>query len=146
MEMGESMKLPLWFWIAAGLFLLWNATGIFFFYTQLTMSYAEMVKTMGKPQADCFAMMPHWQWWAYGIAVWSGTFAAVALLLRRAWSQLLFLISLVAVVVQYGYSFGVAKIQHILGWSALPFPLFIIAMAAAGFWLAGFAKKRGWVL
>ena len=143
--MHDSVKMPVWFWVAAAAFLVWNATGIFFFYTQLNMPYAKMVETMGKASADCFAMMPKWQWWAYGIAVWSGAIASIALLIRRASAQPLFLLSLVAVVCQYGYSFGVAKIQTILGWGALPFPLFIIAMAALGFWFAISTKSRGWL-
>lgn len=144
--MTDRISVPKWFWVAGVLLLLWNAVGIFFFYTQITMSYDQMVTAMGKPSADCFAMMPHWQWWAYGIAVWGGTFAALALLLRRVWAQPLFLISLIAVIVQYGYSFGVLKIQTLLGWAnAAPLPVFIIVMAGLGLWLAGSAKKKGWL-
>ena len=144
--MNDSVKLPVWFWIVATVFLVWNAIGIFFFYTQITMSPAEMVSTMGQASADSFAMMPHWQWWAYGIAVWGGTFAGIALLLRRAWAQPLFLISLIAVVIQYGYSFGVLRIQNILGWgNAAPLPIFIIVMAALGLWFSGWAKRKGWL-
>lgn len=143
--MAEGTFVPKWFWAAGGVLLLWNAIGIFFFYTQITMSYDQMVASMGKPAADCFAMMPHWQWWAYGIAVWSGTFAAAALLLRRTWAQPLFLISLIAVIIQYGYSFGVLKIQNLLGWSSAGLPAFIIVMAALGLWLATTAKNRGWL-
>lgn len=144
--MDDTVKLPIWFWIVAMLFLLWNAIGIYFFYTQISMTPEEMVRTMGRASADNFAMMPQWQWWAYGIAVWSGTFAGIALLLRRSWAQPLFLISLLAVVIQYGYSFGVLRIQNVLGWaSAAPLPIFIIVMAALGLWFSGWTKKKGWL-
>ncbi len=144
--MDDSVKLPVWFWIVAVVFLLWNAIGIYFFYTQISMTPEEMVRTMGQASADCFAMMPQWQWWAYGIAVWSGTFAGIALLLRRNWAQPLFLISLIAVVIQYGYSFGVLRIQNILGWAnAVPLPIFIIVMAALGLWFSRWAARKEWL-
>lgn len=144
--MNDSVKLPAWFWIVAILFLIWNAVGIYFFYTQIAMSPAEIVKTMGQASADSFAMMPQWQWWAYGIAVWSGTLAGIVLLMRRSWAQLLFLISLASVVIQYGYSFGVLKIHEILGWTAAaPLPMFIIIMASLGLWFSRWATQRGWL-
>lgn len=144
--MNDSIKLPVWFRIVSIAFLIWNAIGIFFFYTQISMSPAELVSSMGKASADTFAAMPQWQWWAYGIAVWSGTFAGIALLLRRAWAQPLFLVSLIAVVIQYGYSFGVLKIQNILGWSAAaPLPVFIVVMAALGLWFARWTTQKGWL-
>ena len=144
--MNDSIKLPVWSWVVAIVFLLWNAIGIFFFYTQIAMSPDEIVKTMGQASADSFAMMPQWQWWAYGIAVWSGTIAGIALLVRRAWAQSLFMISLAAVVIQYGYSFGVLKIQNILGWAAAaPLPAFIIVMASLGLWYSRWAIQKGWL-
>jgi hypothetical protein len=101
---------------------------------------------MGQASADSFAIMPQWQWWAYGIAVWSGTFAGAALLVRRRWAQPLFLTSLVAVVIQYGYSFGVLKIQDILGWNAAaPLPVFVIVMASLGLWFSRLAIRSQWL-
>lgn len=140
-----SPGIPKWFYVAAVLLLLWGATGIFFFYTQLHMSYDEMVAAMGKPSADCFRMMPSWQWWAYGIAVWTATLGSLALLTRRDWARPLYLLSLLAVVVQYGYSFGVLHIQDLLGWSAAIFPAVIIVIDALQLWLAQSAKVRGWL-
>lgn len=143
--MNDSLKPPLWFWIAGVLLLLWGAIGIFFFYTQIHMSYDEMVAAMGKPSADCFRMMPGWQWWAYGIAVWTATLGSAALLARRDWARPLYLLSLVAVVVQYGYSFAVLHIQDLLGWNSAIFPAVIILIDALELWLAQSAKAKGWL-
>lgn len=136
---------PTWYWILGALLLLWGAAGIFAFYSQLTTPYEQMVAEMGKVAADCIKGMPSWLWWVYGIAVWSGAFGSIALLLRRAWAQPLYLISLIAVIVQFGHSFLVARIQDIMGWGTAAFPALIIAMAIFQLWFAGSAKKKGWL-
>ena len=143
--MNDSVAVPRWFWVLGIVLLLWGAMGIFAFYSQLTTPYDKMVAEMGKAAADCIARMPQWLWWVFGIAVWSGLFGSAALLLRRVWAQPLYLISLVAVVVQFGYSFGVAKTHEIMGWSSAIFPAFIILMAAIQLWFAGWVKKKGWL-
>ncbi|RYD86527.1 MAG: hypothetical protein EOP61_37395, partial [Sphingomonadales bacterium] len=142
---NDNEAVPTWYWVAGVVLLLWGAMGIFAFYSQLTTPYDAMVAEMGKLAADCIAKMPQWLWWVYGVAVWSGLFGTVALLLRRAWAQPLYLVSLIAVLIQFGYSFGVAKTHEIMGWSAAIFPAFIILMAAIELWFAGTAKKKGWL-
>lgn len=143
--MNDSVTVPKWFWVVGVVFLLWGAADIFAFYSQLTTPYDEMVAAMGKAGADCIAEMPSWMWWVYGAAVWSGTLGSVALLLRRSWAQPLYLISLVAVVLQFGYNFLIAHIHLKLGWGAAIFPAFIILMAMIQLWFAGSAKAKGWL-
>lgn len=142
--MNDSLSVPKWFYVA-GVLLLWGAIGIYFFYTQMHMSYDEIVAAMGKPAAECFRMMPAWQWWTYGIAVWTATLGSAALLARRDWARPLYLVSLIAVVVQYGYSFAVLQIQDLLGWSGAIFPAVIIIIDALELWLAQSAKRKGWL-
>ncbi len=141
----SDTAVPKCYWVVGVVFLLWGAAGIFAFYSQLTTPYEAMVAEMGKAAADCIKDMPTWLWWVYGIAVWSGTFGSIALLLRRAWAKPLYLISLVAVIVQFGHSFLIAKIHLIMGMSAAIFPAFIILMAAVQLWFSTSAKRKGWL-
>ena len=143
--MNISLTVPRWFWILGVVLLLWGAAGVFAFYSQLTTPYDQMVREMGKLAADCIKNMPTWLWWVYGGAVWSGFIGSAALLLRRIWAQPLYLVSLVAVIVQFGHSFLIAKIHLIMGWNAAIFPAFIIAMAIFQLWFATWAKKKGWL-
>ncbi|MET0375769.1 MAG: hypothetical protein ABW128_16120 [Rhizorhabdus sp.] len=143
--MRDNIAVPKWFWLIGALFLLWGCAGIFAFYSQLTTPYADMVASMGKLAADCIAAMPGWLWWVYGVAVWSGTAGSVALLLRRVWAQPLYLLSLISVIVQFGFSFGVMKTHEIMGWNSAIFPAFIILMAVIQLWFAASAKKKGWI-
>lgn len=143
--MNDSVKLPVWFWIVGVILLLWGAAGIFAFYTQLTMPYDQMVAEMGKAAADCIKDMPGWLWWVYGIAVWGGVLGTIALLLQRNWARPIYLVSVVAVVVQFGHSFLVAHIQEIMGWGSAIFPAFIFAMGLFQLWFADWANKQGWL-
>ncbi|KQX20174.1 MULTISPECIES: hypothetical protein [unclassified Sphingomonas] len=144
-EVDGRVGIPAWYWVVGVVLLLWGAAGLFAFYSQLTTPYERMVAEMGKLAADCIKGMPGWLWWVYGVAVWSGVFGTIALLLRRAWAQPLYLISLAAVIVQFGHSFLIAKIHLLMDWSAAVFPAFIILMAVAQLCFAGHAKKRGWL-
>lgn len=140
-----TAKPPAWFWVVGVIFLLWGGAGLHAFYTQLTTPYDAMVAQMGKLAADCIKGMPHWLWWVYGAAVWSGILGTVALLLRRSWALPLYLVSLVAVLIQFGHSFLIQKIHQIMGPGAALFPAFIIAMAAIQLWFAWRAKAKAWL-
>ncbi|QTH22381.1 hypothetical protein HRJ34_02295 [Rhizorhabdus wittichii] len=144
-DTAETKSVPAWYWVLAVVLLLWGVAGIFAFYSQLTTPYEKMVAEMGKLAADCIKGMPGWLWWVYGVAVWSGTLGSVALLARRNWAQPLYLVSVIAVIVQFGHSFLVAKVQDLMGWGAAIFPAVIILIAVFELWFAGWARKRGWL-
>lgn len=136
---------PMWFWIVATVFSLWGVMGIAAFYMDLTMS-DEAKAALPEWDRNFMATRPAWFMWCYGVAVWSGFAAGLALLLRRALARSLFALSLVAVVIQFGYVFLASDILAVKGVAAtVPFPLFIVAMAAAGIWFAGFSRIRGWL-
>ena len=127
-------------WVAA-LFLLWNFAGIGAFVMQWTMDLTELAKT-DPYQAKTFAEMPTWAWATYGVAVAAGTLGALCLLLRRKWAVLLSGLELVAVLIQFGYTFfGTDLMQHRDLAETAPLPASIIVIAILQFfyarWLAG---------
>jgi hypothetical protein len=74
--------------------------------------------------------MPAWLWLDYAVAVLAGTGGAIALLLRRRVAVPLFLLSLIAVVVQFGYVFIATDIIAIKGVVvAMAFPILIFVIA-----------------
>lgn len=90
-------------WVSV-LFLLWNFIGIGAFVMQWTMDLSELAKT-DPYQAETFRDMPGWAWATYGIAVATGTLGALCLLLRRSWAVFLSGIEVIAVLIQFGYTF-----------------------------------------
>ncbi|MHA3841934.1 hypothetical protein ACX0GZ_12015 [Sphingomonas aestuarii] len=139
-----SAKPPTWFWIVSILILLWGAMGVFAFYTDVTMS-EEMLAAMDDYDRRMYLGRPAWFATVYGLATWGGFLGGVALLLRRRLAIVLFLLSTVAVVVQFGWVFGVTDLIAEKGAWTLIFPIFILAIAIFQIWFANLAIKRGWL-
>lgn len=137
-------RVPGWYWAVAAIALLWEAMGCFAYVTQVSMDAAALAQ-LPAAQRDLWMAMPAWVTGAYAIAVWGGLLGAIGLLLRRNWARLAFAASLVAVVVQFGWTFLATPALTTIGASAAAFPAFIVLMAAALLWFSGLAAKRGWL-
>ena len=123
------------FWIVSGLLLVWALIGDAAYLSQVTADLTELAKT-DPTTAKAVATMPEWAWSAYAIAVWVGTLAAIALLVRRRIAAPLYAVSLVAVLVQFGWTFFGSSVIVDKGASAAIFPLLIIVIGAFSLWYA----------
>lgn len=110
--------------------LIWNAIGIAAFAAQWSADPNAMAAS-DPVTAEAFATMPGWAWSAYALAVAAGLGGAVALLLRRRLAIALFALSVVAVVVQFSWSFAVFGLIARKGPATLVFPLIILLIALA---------------
>lgn len=138
-------KPPTWYWIVAAVALLWALAGCAAYVTQVGMSPADLAE-LPVAQQEIWAMMPAWVTSAYALAVWIGLAGAVALLLRRRIARSLYVVSLFAVIVQFGWTFLATPILTTVGAAAsVPFPLFIVVAGVALVWFSGFAIARGWL-
>lgn len=122
------MNMPRYFIVIAIVLLLWNLMGLAAFAMQYTADLTELAKS-DPVTAQAFAAMPAWVWIAYAIAVGAGTLGAVLLLMKKATAASLFLLSLIAVVVQFGYTFLGTDLLALKGPSVIAFPAFIVVMA-----------------
>lgn len=122
------MNMPRYFIVIAIVLLLWNLMGLAAFAMQYTADLTELAKS-DPVTAQAFAAMPAWVWIAYAIAVGAGTLGAVLLLMKKATAASLFLLSLIAVVVQFGYTFLDTDLLALKGPSVIAFPAFIVVMA-----------------
>ena len=125
-------RVPAWFWLAAGLGLLWNLVGVAYYLGSVGMLSALA------PPADG-PEMPGWAMAGYAIGVWGGTLAVIGLLMRKAWARPLLWISLVALIVDFGWVFFVSG----AGITPLGIAVLIIALLLA--MLGEMAAKRGWL-
>ena len=75
----------------------------------------------------------------------AGLAGAVSLLLKRRWAASLFILSLAAAVVQFGWLFTAGRAAELLGPSAAIFPVAIIFVGVALVWLARRADRNGWL-
>jgi hypothetical protein len=144
MSNAQSMKLPVWFWVIAGIAVVWNLMGVYAYWMDATMT-EEALSALPEAERNLRAATPAWVTGAYAIAVFCGLLGSVALAVRKNWAVPLFGVSFVAVVVQMGFVlFGMNAIS-ILGASAAVFPVIIFLIAAFLAWFSMDAKKKGWI-
>lgn len=133
---------PRWLLWVSIILLLWNLVGIFAFITQWNLSPADIAK-LPESQQRMWAQMGADTWAAYAVAVLSGTFAAVMLLLRKKLAVGGFLLSVIALLVQFSGPLGFAMAANEL--QMMVFPLFIIAVAITSLYLTRTWHKHGWL-
>jgi predicted neutral ceramidase superfamily lipid hydrolase len=143
--MNTTNKPGTGFWIVAVIALLWNLIGILFWATEYFLMTDEMKATLPPEQLEMMNNAPAWGMWVYAVAVFGGTLASVLLLMRKKLSVPLFLISLLAILVQMGYwIFGMDSVA-ILGPESLIMPLIVIAIAIFLYFYSKGASKNGWL-
>ena len=136
---------PAWFWIVGVILLLWGAQGCYACVQQFRLG-ADAMGPADDYQRALFASLPAWYNWIFAAAVGASLVGSIALLLRSAMARPLYLVSLVAVIVQFGWLFATTDILVARGFAATAiFPIIIIAVAAFQIWFAGLAVRRGWI-
>ncbi len=134
----STNKAPIWFWIVSIIALVWNGMGVNQYLQQAynTESYRDMYSA---EQLEIAANMPAWVTAAFAIAVFAGALAAIGLLLRKSWSVKLWLLSLLAVIVQMSYILinGYA--------SSIVMTIMIIVFAFFFVWFARKSEANGWL-
>lgn len=141
----SKQKPPTWFWIVAVLLLLWAAAGMFALFAHLTVD-AKALAAMSDYDRALLTRLPRWLNIDYGIATIAGVLGSVALLLRSRHARLLYLVSLVAVILQFGYILGATDLIAVKGLLvAAGFPVFIAVMGVVQLWFARVATGRGWL-
>lgn len=136
--------MPVWFRIVAIGLLVWGAAGCFACYQQFRLG-ADAMGPADAYQRALYAALPVWYNAVYAVAVGTGLLGALALLARSVLARPLFVISLVAVVVQFGWLFATTDILAHRGIGTAAFPLVIAAIAVAAILLAGRARRQGWI-
>ncbi|KQX20363.1 MULTISPECIES: hypothetical protein [unclassified Sphingomonas] len=133
---------PVWYWVVSAVLLVWNAVGCLACFSQMTMN-AEKLARLPVEQRAAWTAMPATAEAAYVVAVGAGLLGAIALLCRCLAAGPLFVASLVAVIVQFGWFFVVYRGASKLGPSSLAFPAVIAFVAVAQIGFACWAKTAG---
>lgn len=136
---------PAWFRVVGIVLLLWGLMGVYACVQQFRLGADAMGPASDYDRA-LYRDLPVWYNFVYALAVGGGFLGAVALLARSAAARPLFALSLIAAVVQFGWLFATSDIVAVKGaGTVLPFPIFIVAVAAGQLWFAGYARRRGWI-
>lgn len=100
---SRAIKVPVSFWVIAGLSLLWNAYGAF----DYTMTQLDAEALMGNFTAEeraYFTSFPAWHTVFWALGVWGSVAGSVLLLARSRWAVAAFLVSLAGLTVTTIYS------------------------------------------
>ena len=132
------------FWIISSVALVWNLIGVMTYLKSVTMS-PEALAALSEAERTLHTDVPAWVTSAYAIAVFGGTLACVALLLRKAWAVPVSIVSLIAILVQMGHALFMTPMLDVQGAAAAVPPLLIVVIAFYFVWYSGAAKQRGWI-
>lgn len=136
---------PTWFKVVAVLLLLWALMGVAACAGHV-MTGEQLARAQGEWDLAFFRALPAWFAWDYAVATGASLAGAIALLRGTRLAVALYVVSLVAVVVQFGYVFGATDLLAHKGAAAtVPFPAFIAVMGAVQIAVARMAAHRGWV-
>ncbi|WP_425228341.1 hypothetical protein [Sphingomonas sp.] len=142
--MPARIVAPTWFTIAAVILLLWNLVGAYACIQQFRLGAEAYAPTTAYDRA-LFASMPWWYNWNFALAEVAGIGGCIALLARNRVATPLFVLSLLCVIVQYGYLFASTDLIAHKGVGTIYFPLFIAAVCVSQVWLALTGRRRGWL-
>ena len=140
----KAVKPPVWFWVVSVIALLWNLLGVMNYLNQ-AFNQVALMEAMDQAQREVFEGIPAWATAAFAIAVFSGTLASIGLLVRKKWARPLFIVSLVAVVIQFAHWLFISNAVEAFGPSTYGMPIVVVLI---GIYLIFFAKKgieKGWL-
>lgn len=134
---------PGWFPIVAILAILWNCVGVWSYLSSVGVA-PEMME-MTPEQVAISATMPSWATAAFAVAVFGGLLGSLGLLLGKAWARPLLLLSLLGLIVQFGWFLGMSGAMAQMGNSAAVMPAVVLLIGLLLFWLANKGVRNGWL-
>ena len=141
--MKTTNKPSIWFWIASALALIWNLFGVFNYLYQ-AFNQVAILETLNQQQRELFEAIPAWATAAFAIAVFSGTIACIALLLRKKWAKPLFVISLICAVAQFVNWLFIQKAPEVFP-NSYTMPLAVVIVGGLLIYLSSQAINKGWL-
>jgi hypothetical protein len=127
--MTTTNKPSVGFWIIAVIALLWNSLGVIAYLGQVYIT-DEALNIMTPEQQELLANTPAWITGVFAVGVFGGLLASILLLLRKKWAVPLFLISLLAVLINTCYSFFATNQAEVYGTlQGIVMPLIIALIA-----------------
>jgi hypothetical protein len=135
---------PKWFLPVAIVALLWNLLGCFAYLSDVMLKPEDIAK-MSAAQQAMYHARPAWSIAATAIAVWGGAAGCVGLILRKRWANPLLIASLLGVVCQDIYLFGMSGGAKDAGAAVFVLQGLVFAVAIALVLLGRNAAAKRWI-
>ena len=149
--MDDAMveRTPTHLWIVGALAVLWNAFGGYD-YLMTRMGNLEYLSQMGADGREILAWVdsfPIWAQFGWGLGVWMGVLGSILLLARSRYAVHAFALSLVGMVLSFGYQYtGAAPMPGNADEGAMAFMPFVIAIIGIALLLYARAMAKKGVL
>jgi hypothetical protein len=140
---GINSRPPAWFWIVALLGLLWELFGVAMYLMHV--GVLPNSQEMSEAERSLMQSSPTWVTGLFAIGVFAGALGALGLVLRRRWARPLLILSLVAVILQFGGWLLATDAISVIGPSVFAMPAVIVLVAILLAWLASVGVRRGWL-
>ena len=141
---GRLGKSPTWFRVVAVAGLLWELFGVAMYLMHVGILPND-TSQMSEAERSLMASSPTFVTALFAIGVFAGAIGALGLVMRRRWARPVLIVSLVAVVLQFGSWLLLTDAIAVVGPTVFVMPLIIVLVALALVWLAGMAGQRGWL-
>lgn len=140
-----STKIPVWFWIVSIIFLLWNIMGVLSFLMHAFIS-EEAIAALPSNERALYTEYPAWTTIVFAIAVFAGLLGAIGLVLKKKWSKMVFIISLMAIIPQMIHNvFFTSSIEVYGAAQAATMPAMVVVFGLFLVWFSMFGIKKGWL-
>ena len=138
-------KPPMSFWFVSGAALIWNLFGFLVYLMQVSATPEQLAQAYTPEQVEFMQAVPKWATSAFALAVTTGVLGCLSLLFRKAWAVPLFVISLLAVLVEDVNSFVLNDVIAVFGTTPAIIQATVLIIAVALIFYSRYAKGRRWL-
>ena len=133
------------YWIIGTVALLWNLLGVMAYVMQVSATPEQLAAAYTPEQVELLIAIPAWATSMTAIATTFGVLGSILLLLRRKLSTVVYAISLVALIIQNIYTFGMTETLTVFGTTPLLIQSAVMLIAVFLVWYSRQAGAKGWM-
>jgi hypothetical protein len=142
--MSVKRKAPIWFLFVSILLICWNLIGVLSLYTHITLVNDPTI--LNDPAMEIlYTQYPLWSTLVFALASISGFVAALLLAMKRRLAKFIFVISLIAVIMQMTHNLLMTDAMEYLGVQAAILPTLVIIIGIFSVWLSSHADRKKWL-
>lgn len=131
MNEQNNTATPLSLWLIGGAALIWNLFGMMIYVMTVSATPDQLASQYSEAEIAFMQSVPAWATSANAIAVTAGVIGSILLLMRKSQALPVFIVSLLALVVQNLHSFVVTDVVSVFGMVPLYIAatVFVVAIA-----------------